>query len=89
MCPKKNVIDATSVFHQGRVEKEAIKLLPIVTNMGPFSFTIMPQGVCNSSSLWNILNVGNRGIDNELNIIKNMDNLMLYGKDGAKLEKKL
>ena len=49
------MINAPSGFHQVEVDKEASKLLTIVTNMGRFSFTVMPQGVCNSSALWNIL----------------------------------
>ena len=70
------MIDATSGFHQVRVDIEASKLLTIVTNMGCFSFTVMPQVVCNSSALWNILIDGNSRIDSELNILKNMDNFM-------------
>ena len=57
--------------------------------MGRSSFTVTPQGVCNSSSLWNILTDGNSRIDSQLNISKNMDDFMLYGKDEAKLEQKL
>ena len=62
--------------------------MTIVTNKGRFSFMVITQGVCNSSALWNILTDGNSGIDSELNIIKNMDDSMLYGKDEADLETK-
>ena len=82
------MIDSTSGFHQVRVDMEASKLLIILTNMECFSFTVMPQGVCNSSALWNILTDSNSHIDSDLNIIKNMDDSMLYGKDEADLETK-
>ena len=82
------MIDATSGFHQVRVNIETSKLLTIVTNKGRFSFMVMAQVVCNSSALWNSLTDGNRRIDSDLNIIKNMDDSMLYGKDEADLETK-
>ena len=66
-------IDATSGFHQVPVSPEASKLLTIVTNAGRFSYKVLPQGVCNSSALWNILTDGNSRIDSELQILKNMD----------------
>ena len=79
------VIDATS--GQVRADIEASKLLTIVTNMGRFSFTVMPQGVCNRSALWNILTDFDSRKDSQLNILQNMDDFMQYGKD--KLEQKL
>ena len=57
--------------------------------MGGFSFPVMRQGVCNSSALWNILTDVDSRKDSQLNILKNMDNFMLYGKDEAELEQKL
>ena len=54
------MIEATSGFHQ------VSKLLTTVTNMGGFLFTVMAQGVYNSSSLWNILTDSNSHIASEL-----------------------
>ena len=68
---------------------EASKLLTIVTNAGRFSYKVLPQGVCNSSALWNILTDGNSRIDSELQILKNMDDFMIYARSLEELEKKL
>ena len=83
------VIDATSGFHQVPVSPEASKLLTIVTNAGRFSYNVLPQGVCNSSALWNILTDGNSRIDSELQILKNMDDFMLFGRSLEELEEKI
>ena len=83
------VIDATSGFHQCPVDSETSKLLTVVTNAGLFSYQVLPQGVCNSSALWNILTDGNSRIDRDLAILKNMDDYLLYGTDMADLEKKI
>ena len=83
------VIDATSGFHQVPVDSEASKLLTIVTNSGRYSFRVLPQGVCNSSALWNILTDGNARLDSELAILKNMDNFLVYRATLEDLEKKL
>ena len=49
----------------------------------------MPQGVCISSALWNILSDGDSRLESQLNILKNVDDFLLYGRDKAKLEEKL
>ena len=71
-------LDTASGFHKVEVDKEASKFLIIVTNMGRLSFTVMPQCVCNRSALWNILTNGDSRTDFDLNIIKNMDDFLLY-----------
>ena len=83
------VIDATSGFHQVPVSEEASKLLTIITTAGRFLYRVLPQGVCNSSALWNILTDGNSRIDSELQILKNMDDFLIFGQDMEELEKKL
>ena len=83
------VIDATTAFHQVLVSEEASKLLTIVTNAGRFSYRVLPQGVCNSSALWNILTDGNSRIDSELSILKNMDDYLIHARSLEDLEKKL
>ena len=61
------------------VDDQASKLLTIVTNMGHFSYSVLPQGICNSSVLWNIMTDGDSKINSEQNIVKNMDDFLLYG----------
>ena len=53
--------------------------------MGRFSFTVMAQGGCNSSSLWNILTDGNSRIDSQLNIFKNMDDFYAVREGGSQV----
>ena len=59
-------------------DKEASKLLTIVTNLEHFSFTVMPQVMCNSSALWNILTDGNSRKDSELNFISKLWMILYY-----------
>ena len=58
-------IDATSGFHQVPVDEEASKLLTKVTNSGRYSYKVLPQVVCNSSALWNILTDGDARLNSE------------------------
>ena len=80
------VIYAKSGFRQVKVDKEASKFQTNVTNMERFSVTVMSQGVCNSFSLCNSLTDGDSRIDSKLNIIKNLDDFLLYGCDEKKLK---
>ena len=82
-------IDATSGFHQVPVDEEASKLLTIVTNSGRYSYKVLPQGVCNSPALWNILTHGDARLNSQLAILKNMDVFLLYGVTLEDLEMKL
>ena len=52
------VIDATSGFHQVKVNEASSKLSTVVTNCGHFSFTVVPLEVCISTTLWKILTDG-------------------------------
>ena len=81
------VIHATSGFHQVKADEQASKLLTLTTNMGHFCYSVLPQGICNSSALWNIMTDGDSRIDNERNIVKNMDDFFLYGCDEEELKK--
>ena len=83
------MIDAASGYHQLRVHEESQLLLTITTNMGRFTFKSLPQGICNSADLWNLMTDGNSRIDSELNLEKNMDDWMLYARDLVKLKEKL
>ena len=57
--------------------------------MGRFTFKSLPQGTSNSAALWNLLTDGDARLDNKLNIVKNMDDWMLYAKNMVVLEEKL
>ena len=83
------VIDAASGYHQLRVHEESQELLTIVTNMDSLTFKSLPQGISNSAALWNMLRDGDSRIDSELNIVKNMDDWMLYARTMVALEEKL
>ena len=83
------MIDAASGYHQLRVHEESQLLLTITTNMERFTFKSLPQGICNSADLWNLMTDGNSRIDSELNLEKNMDDWMLYARDLVKLKEKL
>jgi len=52
------------------VDEEASKLLTIVTNSGRYSYKVLPQGVCNSSALWNILTDGDARLNSNLAILE-------------------
>ena len=78
-----SIVGIHDSFHQVREDIGASKPLTIDTNIGGFSFTNMPQGVCNSSALWNILTDVDSRKDSQLHILKNIDNFMLYRKDEA------
>ena len=75
------VIDVTSGYHQLRVDEQSSKLLTIVTNMGRFTNKSLPQGIYNSAALWNIMTDGDSRLDSQLNIVKNMDDFLLYGRN--------
>ena len=51
--------DATSGFHQIRVDKASQDLLNIVTQMENFKFTVLGQGICSSGDLFNYITDGN------------------------------
>ena len=83
------VIDAASGYHQLRIHEDSQELLTIVTNMGRFTFRCLPQGINNSAALWNLMTDGDARIDDELHIVKNMDDWLLYGRNLQELEEKL
>ena len=81
-------IDATSGYHQIRVDKESQELLTIVTQMGRFSYTVTPQGVCSSSDLFNYLTDGTCRFD-DTGTLKNMDDWLIFAPNLEELEKKI
>ena len=57
--------------------------------MGRFTYKSLPQGICNSAALWNIMPDGDSRLDSQLNIVKNMDDFLLYGRNLLELQDKL
>ena len=75
------VIDTTSGLLQVKVDHQASKLLTIVTNMGRFSYRVLPQGICDNSALWNNMTDGDSRIDIQLNLVTNLDEFLVYERN--------
>ena len=80
--------DMTSGYHQIRVDEESSNLLAISTPMGRYKFTVLAQGVCSSSDIFNYLTDGSFRRDNS-GALKNMDDVLLHGKTIEELKGKL
>jgi hypothetical protein len=81
-------MDMTSGYHQIRVDKESSNLLAISTPMGRYKFTVLAQGVCSSSDIFNFLTDGSCCRDNS-GALKNMDDVLLHGRTLEELKMKL
>ena len=81
-------IDATSGYHQVRVDERDQELLTIITQQGRYKYTVTPQGVCSSSDLFNMLTDGSSRYDNT-GCLKNMDDWLLHAPTLEKLEEKI
>ena len=81
-------MDMTSGYHQIRVDEESSNLLAISTPMGRYKFTVLAQGVCSSSNIFNYLTDGSCRRDNS-GALKNMDDVLLHGKTIKELKGKL
>ena len=80
--------DLTSGNHQIALDEESSNLLCISTPMGRYKFTVLAQGVCSSSDIFNYLTDGSLRRDSS-GALKNMDDILLYGKDLKELKLKL
>ena len=80
--------DMTSGYHQIRVDEESSNLLAISTPMGRYKFTVLAQGVCSSSDIFNYLTDGDCRRDNS-GALKNMDDVLLHGRTLAELNQKI
>ena len=81
-------MDMTSGYHQIRVDEESSNLLAISTPMGRYKFTVLAQGVCSSSDIFNYLTDGDCRRDNS-GALKNMDDILLHAKTIPELKIKL
>ena len=59
----------------------------ITTPIGRFKFTVLAQGVCNSSDILNYLLDGSMKHDNS-GSLKNMDDIILHGRSIKELKAK-
>ena len=80
--------DMTSGYHQIRVDEESSNLLAISTPMGRYKFTVLAQGICSSSDIFNYLTDGSCRRDNS-GALKNMDDILLHGRTLEELDRKL
>jgi len=72
-------LDLTSCYYQIKVDEESSNLLVIATLMSRFEFTVLAQGICSSSDIFNYLTDGSMCHDNN-GSLENMDNV-LYGQN--------
>merc|ERR1712215_114768 len=81
--------DATSGFHQIKVDDESSKLMPIVTQYGTYRYTVLGQGICSSQDLFNWITDGGTKLDEDFQVLKNIDDFCLFGKTLEDLEKQI
>ena len=80
------VFDAVSGFHQIAVDPESSKLLNISTSMGNYCLKVLGQGLCSSQDLFNYLTRGSIMTDRDFNIVKSVDDFMLFASTLKDLE---
>ena len=75
-------MDMTLGYHQICVDDESSTL------MGRYKFTVLAQGICSSSDIFNFLSDGDCRRDNS-GALKNMDDILLHTKTIPELKTKL
>ena len=78
--------DATSGFHQIRVDEESSNLMTIVTQYGTYRYTVLGQGICSSQDLFNWITDGGTKLDEDFQVLKNIDDFCLFGRTLEDLE---
>merc|ERR1712215_327267 len=78
--------DATSDFHQIRVDESSSKLMTIVTQFGTYRYTVLGQGICSAQDLFNYITDGSTILEAEFKVLKNIDDFLLYGNTLEDLE---
>ena len=82
-------LDLTSGYHQIKINDKSSNLLCISTPMGRYKFTVLAQGVCSSSDIFNYLTDGSMRRRDSLGALKNMDDILLHGSTLKELKYKL
>ena len=78
--------DATSGFHQIRVDDASSKLMTILTQYGTYRYTVLGQGICSAQDLFNYLTDGCSKLEEDFKVLKNIDDFLLYGRTLEDLE---
>ena len=78
--------DATSGFHQIRVDVESSKLMIIVTQYATYRYTVLGQGICSSQDLFNWITDGGTKLDEDFQVLNNIDDFCLFGRTLEDLE---
>ena len=89
ICPEAKYFasfDATSGFHQIRVDESSSRLMTIVTQFGTYRYTVLGQGICSAQDLFNYITDGSTKLDAEFKVLKNIDDFLLYGTTLEDLE---
>ena len=81
-------MDMTSGYHQIRADEESSNLLAISTPMGRYKITVLAQGICSSSDIFNYLTDRDCRRDNS-GALQNMDDILLHAKTIPELKQKL
>ena len=81
--------DATSGFHQIRVDEASSRMMTIVTIYGTYRFTVLGQGICSAQDLFNYLTDGSTKLDIKFKALKNVDDFLLYGTSLQDLEEQI
>ena len=78
--------DATSGFHQIRVDDASSKLMTIVTQYGTYRYTVLGQGICSAQDLFNYITDGCTKLEEDFKVLKNIDDFLLYRRTLEDLE---
>ena len=83
------VFDAISGFHQIAVDPESSKLLNITTVFGNYVLKVLGQGLCSSQDLFNFLSRGTTLTDPNFQILKNVDDFLIWASTLEELEEQI
>ena len=81
--------DPISGYHQIRVDEESSKLLNIVTQMGNYHYTVLGKGICSSPDLFNYITDGRTKLDEDFQVLKNIDDFLVFSETLEGLEKQI
>ena len=78
--------DATSGFHQIRVDESSSRLMTIVTQFDTYSYTVLGHGICSAQDVFKFITDGSNKLDADFKVLKNVDDFLLYGTSLKDLE---
>ena len=85
------VVDMTSgYYHQVRVHPEDRHFLTVICQAGRFRYNVLSQGITSASDLFNMMSDGNSRFGDLWRCsLKNMDKVLIAGRDMEDLKSKL